>query len=208
MKIAVVDDNESERTKLCTLLRELGEKRKYEMICSEFTDGEEFLRVSGTYQAVFLDIYMEKLNGIDTARMLRKYDKNCKIIFMTISEDHRAEAFEVHAYDYLEKPVTALQIERVLADLSEVQTEDQSYLVLSAGRSQVPVILSELRFVVSDANYCVIQTDQKQRVRIVFSELERMLSCERRFLKINRGILVNLDFVSSMENRICMMRNG
>ena len=208
MKIAVVDDNESERTKLCTLLREWGEKRKYEMVCNEFTDGEDFLKASGTYQAVFLDIYMEKLNGIDTARMLRKYDKNCKIIFMTISEDHRAEAFEVHAYDYLEKPVTALQIERVLADLSEVQTEDQSYLVLSAGRSQVPVILSELRFVVSDANYCVIQTDQKQRVRIVFSELERMLSCERRFLKINRGILVNLDFVSSMENRICMMRNG
>ena len=85
MKIAVVDDNESERTKLCTLLREWGEKRKYEMVCNEFTDGEDFLKVSGTYQAVFLDIYMEKLNGIDTARMLRKYDKNCKIIFMTIS---------------------------------------------------------------------------------------------------------------------------
>ena len=83
MKIAVVDDNESERTKLCTLLREWGEKRKYEMVCNEFTDGKDFLKASGTYQAVFLDIYMEKLNGIDTARMLRKYDKNCKIIFMT-----------------------------------------------------------------------------------------------------------------------------
>lgn len=42
MKIAVVDDNESERTKLCTLLREWGEKRKYEMVCNEFTDGEDF----------------------------------------------------------------------------------------------------------------------------------------------------------------------
>ena len=47
MKIAVVDDNESERTKLCTLLREWGEKRKYEMVCNEFTDGEDFLKVSG-----------------------------------------------------------------------------------------------------------------------------------------------------------------
>ena len=63
MKIAVVDDNESERTKLCTLLREWGEKRKYEMVCNEFTDGKDFLKASGTYQAVFLDIYMEKLNG-------------------------------------------------------------------------------------------------------------------------------------------------
>ena len=42
MKIAVVDDNESERTKLCTLLREWGEKRKYEMVCNEFTDGKDF----------------------------------------------------------------------------------------------------------------------------------------------------------------------
>ena len=72
MKIAVVDDNESERTKLCTLLREWGEKRKYEMVCNEFTDGEDFLKASGTYQAVFLDIYMEKLNGIDTARIAAK----------------------------------------------------------------------------------------------------------------------------------------
>lgn len=64
MKIAVVDDNESERTKLCTLLREWGEKRKYEMVCNEFTDGKDFLKASGTYQAVFLDIYMEKLNGM------------------------------------------------------------------------------------------------------------------------------------------------
>ena len=208
MKIAIVDDDDRERTKICALLREWGEKRRCELECSEFTDGEDFQKSGGAYQAVFLDIYMKKLNGIDAARVLRKYDKNCKIIFMTISEDHRADAFEVHAYDYLEKPVTAAQIERVMADMAELPEEDQSYIVLPSGRSQVPVILSELQYAISDANYCMLQTDQKQRVRIAFSELEQMLSCERRFLKINRGILVNLDFVSTMENRICTMKSG
>lgn len=208
MKIAIVDDDDRERTKICTLLREWGEKRRCKVECSEFTDGEDFLKSAGAYQAVFLDIYMKKLNGIDAAKVLRKYDRNCKIIFMTISEDHRADAFEVHAYDYLEKPVTAAQIERVMGDMAELPMEDQSYVVLPSGRSQVPVILSELQYAISDANYCMLQTDQKQRVRIAFSELEQMLSCERRFLKINRGILVNLDFVSTMENRICTMKSG
>lgn len=208
MKIAVVDDDNREREKICILLKAWGEKRGCELKCSEFTDGEDFLKSRDAYQVVFLDIYMKKLNGVDVARVLRKYDKNCKIIFMTISEDHRADAFEVHAYDYLEKPVTAGQIERVMADLAELPMEDQSYIVLSSGRSQVPVLLSELQYAISDANYCVLQTDQKQRVRIAFSELEEMLSCERRFLKINRGILVNLDFVSTMEKRICTMKSG
>ena len=78
-KIAVVDDNE--RTdKLCTLLREWGEKRKYEMVCNEFTDGKDFFKASGTYQAaVFWTSIWEKLEfGIDTARML-KYDKIVKL---------------------------------------------------------------------------------------------------------------------------------
>ncbi|MDD6662655.1 MAG: response regulator [Lachnospiraceae bacterium] len=72
-------------------MREWGEKRRCELECSEFTDGEDFLKSGGAYQALFLDIYMKKMNGIDAARVLRKYDRNCKIIFMTISEDHRAD---------------------------------------------------------------------------------------------------------------------
>ena len=141
MKIAIVDDDDRERTKICTLLREWGEKRRCKVECSEFTDGEDFLKSAGAYQAVFLDIYMKKLNGIDAAKVLRKYDRNCKIIFMTISEDHRADAFEVHAYDYLEKPVTAAQIERVMGDMAELPMEDQSYVVLPSGRSQVPFVI-------------------------------------------------------------------
>ena len=46
------------------------------------------------FDIIFLDIYMKFSNGIDIAREIRDFDKECKIIFITSSKDHAIDSYE------------------------------------------------------------------------------------------------------------------
>jgi len=61
---------------------------------------------------------------------------------------------------------------------------------------------------VSDSNYCRSEADRELRVRMPFRELTDCLEKDGRFLTINRGVMVNMDQVLSMENTDCRMCGG
>ena len=66
MKIALVDDNEKERSRLIEMLRAYGEKACGEAEIAEFASAEEFADAfsPGSFDVVFMDIYMEGLDGM------------------------------------------------------------------------------------------------------------------------------------------------
>ena len=66
------------------------------------------------FHIILLDILMPLLNGMDTARELRQYDKTVKIIFLTSSPEFALESYDVKAYSYLLKPVTYEKLEETL----------------------------------------------------------------------------------------------
>ena len=55
--------------------------------------------------ALFLDIHMPSLSGLELARTLGRQSRPPAVVFVTADEDRAVEAFEVHAADYLLKPV-------------------------------------------------------------------------------------------------------
>jgi DNA-binding LytR/AlgR family response regulator len=63
------------------------------------------LRDDAPLDAVFLDIHMPGLNGLDLARLLARFAEPPKIVFVTADPSHALEAFELEALDYLHKPV-------------------------------------------------------------------------------------------------------
>ena len=98
MRAAIIDDRAEDRAilhrELDTILRERG----YSVEGIDlFSGGEEFLAKfrGGRYDLVFLDIYMEGINGIQTAREIRRTDKNVRLIFVTTSNDFAAESYEL-----------------------------------------------------------------------------------------------------------------
>lgn len=102
--LGILDDRQEDRERLHTILTEYGAVNGIRVHVSSFAAGEELLKnyEPYLYTAVFLDIYLEQGTGIEVAREIRKRDPDTLLIFMTISEDHRAEGFRVHAFDYLE----------------------------------------------------------------------------------------------------------
>ena len=93
MRIAIVDDLDTERTLLKErLVRQLSQ-RGADAELLEFDSGEAFLAAEKEqrFTAAFLDIYMNGLSGMDAARELRKTDADCLLVFTTTSTDPALE---------------------------------------------------------------------------------------------------------------------
>ena len=117
MKIAIGDDISEERTLLRNRLESQFSRRNVNTDIYEYENGETFLTSAKEcpFTVVFLDIYMNGFNGIDTAKELRKSDTDCLLIFTTTSTDHALEGFQVRALHYLVKPYSENDIS-ALAD--------------------------------------------------------------------------------------------
>ena len=95
MRIAIVDDCENERNELCKRLSQSSFSMSYDIEICGYGNGTDFLNeaMQNRFDLVFMDIYMEKENGIDAAQKLRKFDKDCLLVFTTTSTDHALDGF-------------------------------------------------------------------------------------------------------------------
>jgi len=84
---------------------------------STYNCGEELLRERKSFHVIFLDIDMGGIDGIETAKRIRSYDKAVKIIYVTSFTDYVNLAFQVHAFGYLNKPIKK---EQIYSQLNEV----------------------------------------------------------------------------------------
>lgn len=82
----------------------------------KYTSGEALAAAKKNYDLIFLDIDMEGIDGIETARRIRTYDKQVKIVYVTSYRDYAAPAFSVHAFAYLLKPVKAEDIHKIIKE--------------------------------------------------------------------------------------------
>ena len=107
MRIAIVDDLAAERTLLKGRLEWQLQRRKVQADILEYESGETFLEAARKepFTAAFLDIYMDGMTGMETAKKLRKTDTDCLLVFITTSTDHALEGFQVRALHYLVKPL-------------------------------------------------------------------------------------------------------
>ena len=84
IRIAVCDDDERMLEQTLKLLKRY---RKAHLVTDVYTSGKALLTAGKTYDIVLLDIDMDGLNGIETARRIRETDKEVKLIYITNYSD-------------------------------------------------------------------------------------------------------------------------
>jgi DNA-binding LytR/AlgR family response regulator len=124
--VAVCDDEKKITEEVQRIIT--GWNPKIQVEC--FGSGEDLLAHYQPYHAIFMDIDMEGMNGIETGRKVRKLDKKTKIIYLTSYRDYVAGAFGVHAFQYLLKPVKGKEIAHVLEEVFQYLEKSKEQTIL------------------------------------------------------------------------------
>ena len=200
--IAIVDDS----------ARDLFSAKKYltEYICENhsdivknckidiFTSGEEFLEKfqPNKYSLIVLDIFMNTINGLRTAQIVRMRDRNCKIIFLTNSDEFILDGYSVFASGYFIKPIE--ENKQKLADTFEYifpdLLENVQNLNVIVKNENISISYSNIYFI--DINFNHLLRINLQNNEIVsksrYSECQSQILNDKRFLECHHRIIVNI----------------
>ena len=105
LRVAIVDDEAEVRSELAGMVARFSEEKGEQIVATCYDDGKEFLSSGATEDIVLLDIEMDEVNGMDTARVLRKAGITSEIIFVTNMAQYAIKGYEVSAIDFIVKPV-------------------------------------------------------------------------------------------------------
>ncbi len=211
MKIALVDDEKLYADKIDDICRGFFGKNGAEAEIYAFSDGESFLGSLNErgYDIVFMDIFMNGMDGVSAAKKLREIDGACLLIFLTSCGERMPEAFSCHAFEYIIKPFTPERVGNVLRDALALLPK-QNYVEIYSERRTVRVPFENIVSVMSDAHYLdiAIANGTGLRSRMTMPQFMEQTNGDARFIPINKGITVNADYIIDFENNCCILENS
>ncbi len=215
MKIALVDDERLFLDEMVSLCKAYSKSRDLQIELSCFSGGNELLSaVNGSpaqrFSIVFLDIYMDDIDGITAAKALKEADPECLLIFLTSSPDFMPEAFGCHAFDYISKPIGSERLERVLDDALRFLPSTHKFIELVSERKTYQVFLKDIVYAVTDGHYLniTLADGSTMRQRMTAAEFLARTGDDDRFFLANRGIILNVGHIVSFEDGCCIMKGG
>lgn len=105
MRIAICDDEQNYRNLITKYIRFYFQEHLLDLEYDEFSSGEELLLSNKKFDIVFLDIEMNELNGIQTAKELNKRNKKTIIFIITAYQKYLDDAMDLNVFRYIDKPI-------------------------------------------------------------------------------------------------------
>jgi DNA-binding LytR/AlgR family response regulator len=149
--------------------------------------------------AVFLDVRMPGLGGLELARVLRRFEQPPAVVFVSAFDDAAVDAFELAAVDYLRKPVSRRRLDEAIERASrrtpagETATLEDETLAVDVPRGGTRLLArSSVLYLQAHGDYVrVASTEGRYLVRARLSDLEERWAAHG-FVRVHRGFVVNL----------------
>jgi two-component system, LytTR family, response regulator len=218
IRALLVDDEAPARSRFRHLLQQEPDVR----IVGECGSGQEAIVAlrRGSVDVVFLDIQMPRVDGFEVCATVGAENLPL-VVFVTAYDQYALKAFEVHAVDYLLKPVAidrlhlalqhirarlgepkhGLPDARIAALLAELRSSAQGpeRLGFKIDGKVILLATADVVWLEADGNYVQVHAGGKSHmVRETLSALEAQLP-SRQFMRISRSVVVNLDAVLEIE---------
>jgi DNA-binding LytR/AlgR family response regulator len=210
LRILAVDDEHTQLEDLARLLRSFPMVEEVE--CA-FDGHDALLKASAQpYDAIFLDVRMPDLDGLELGRILRRFASPPRLVFVSAYDSSAVDAFELRALDYLLKPVSRRRLEEALERVSTavdtdaaeptnghhrhspspaVETEMIAVANVRTGATRL-VPRSAILYVQSNGDFVRIVTeDGRHLLRATLGDIERRWE-PFGFVRVHRQYVVNL----------------
>ena len=207
IRIAIVDDEKVIREQINKLI----EIRQTDCEIDTYGTGEDLLKADSVYDIIFLDIQMDGMNGIETARALRQKADNTVLIFITGVKEYVFDAFDVAAFHYLIKPIEENKFwevcDRAVLEVTKKKQKASGQIFIKTRSQSITLEQSDVLYIESRAKKVEIHTKRDiVEAYAAISELERQLVGS--FYRCHRGYLVNMAFIAGYENDSITLNNG
>ena len=207
IRIAIVDDEKVIREQI----KKLVEKKQNDCEIDTYGTGEDLLKADSVYDIIFLDIQMNGMNGIDTARALRQKADNTVLIFITSVKEYVFDAFDVAAFHYLIKPIEENKFwevcDRAVLAVTKKKQNPSGQIFIKTRSQSITLDQSNVLYIESRAKKVEIHTKTNiVEAYAAISELEKQLVGS--FYRCHRGYLVNMAFIAAYENDSITLNNG
>ncbi|HTP23451.1 MAG TPA: LytTR family DNA-binding domain-containing protein [Solirubrobacteraceae bacterium] len=210
LTILAVDDEHTQLEDLARLLRSFSSVHEVE--CAFGGHDALHKASSQAYDAIFLDVRMPDLDGVELGRVLRRFASPPQLVFVSAHDAAAVEAFELRAVDYLRKPVSRHRLEEALERVaSAVEASEEHFdrngrrarsqsagesemIAVSGARAGSTRLISRgsILFVQSHGDFVRIVTeDGRYLLRTTLNDVEHRWE-QFEFVRVHRQYVANL----------------
>lgn len=193
------------------MLQNYCRRRGIELRVDAVSSGEELIRrwQLHKWDVAMLDIYMDGISGVETARWLRERDRDCAMVFATTSREHGMIGYDLGVVDYLTKPIAQADVDEVMDWIIRERKSNLRLLRVRTEWEDQEVRLRDVCFVEIRNHTATVHVGANAlTTRRSMEELAAEIGEEERFFRCHRSYLVNLDHVVRVEKKDFLMDNG
>lgn len=198
--IGICEDNTLHSNLLNSYILKFFNTLNMEYKVLEFLSGEELLsNYPNNIDLLFLDIQMNDLNGMDTARKIREFDNNVEIIFTTSLLDYVCEGYEVNAYRYMLKPIDYNALENNMTQcINNILKKENDYLTINDKSKLIKIKLDDIYYIETSKRELIIHTlNGCEIIKMSMRKIEKLLSKD--FFRCHNSFIVNLEKIEKID---------
>ena len=211
IKCIAIDDEPLALKKLVTYIKKI----PYLELVAECRSAIEAQQVIDQQQvdAIFLDINMPDLNGLDFAKSMQDHSKGPIMVFTTAYSEYAIEGYKANAVGYLLKPYSFDEFETAAQKVKDImEIRHQSSAEVSADPNDngiyvksdyriVRIDISSIRYIEAMSEYLRISCDDKEKPVIVLLSMKKIEEHlpTNTFMRIHRSYIINLNKIREVK---------
>lgn len=194
MNIGLCDDNNEAMLLLSGLIEKAAKARNQKVNIDCYYTGQSIIEKCEIYDAIFMDIEMPEINGIDVGREIKRINPSCILIMATAYDDKFKEAFKIEASRYLTKPYDSSEVSEAVDYISS-RTNGSQILQVYFQRNLCTIDCADISYIRSINGDCECYVKGKFfRKDESLSEMEKELE-ESDFIRVHKSYLVNMRLI-------------
>lgn len=207
--IALVEDEEAYAKQLKKYIKRYAAESGEQFEVTWFSDGDAIVEhYRPQFDIILLDIQMKFMNGMETAKAIRKVDQEVVIIFITNMAQYAIQGYEVDALDYILKPIPYFAFsQRLDRAIVRMKKRTRQYMTISIRNSTQKIDIRDIYYVESQAHKLVFHTKMDDYTTSgTLKEIEGKL-LDKGFFRCNKGYIVNLEYVDAVQEGCAIVNN-
>lgn len=212
LRIAICDDEKIFLKQENELIAKILDESNNEYEIKKYTSGKELLKSKekiAKYDIVFLDVNMNEIDGLETAKRIRIFNENIFIVFVSAYYSYSLEGYKVNAVRYIIKENENLELSyrECIYSILKIINENQNTQIFGFQEGNIELDVAKIMFVESNLHKLVFHMNGSSKMNYTMYDKLDNVQIEG-FCRIHKSYLINMKYVVEMSRYYIVLADG